>query len=194
MKRSAHGLDRAQINRIYLASVGRLLFDLWSIEGETARRMLELMGFPVTPAHINIVAHIDADGIRLTTLAQRCALTKQSVWESLKNLEAHGYIARVKDPADARAILISWTAKGLDFLRVVCLGVMAREEDLAERLGPQKAQTLKRLLGELRTSFGERPPAAEAFVAKVKAKSGGRLNRNLSGSPSPGAIARRAVS
>ncbi len=171
MKRSVHGLDRAQINSIYLASVGRLLFDVWTTEGETARRMLELMGFPVTPAHINIVSHIDADGIRLTTLAERCGLTKQSVWESLKNLEAHGYIARVKDPADARAILISWTAKGLDFLRVVCLGVMVREEDLAERLGPQKAQALRRLLSELRTSFVERPPAAAELVAKVKVKS-----------------------
>ena len=170
MKRSSRELNRDQINRIYMNSVGRLLFDLWSMEGETARRMLELLGFPVTPAHINIVSHIDVDGIRLTTLAQRCRLTKQSVWEALKNLDAQGYIARIRDPADARAILISWTTKGLDFLQVVCSGVMVREDDLAQRLGSKKARALKQLLSELRTSFAERPPATEEFVAKLKRK------------------------
>jgi DNA-binding MarR family transcriptional regulator len=168
MKRNRKESDRDQINRIYLSSFGRLLFDLWTTEGETARRMLVLLGFPVTPAHVNIVSHIDIDGIRLTTLAQRCKLTKQSVWEALKILEVHGYIARVKDPADARAILISWTAKGLDFLRVVCLGVLVREQDVAERLGAKKAKALKCLLNELRTSFTQQPPEAEDFVGKLK--------------------------
>jgi DNA-binding MarR family transcriptional regulator len=170
MKTTSHALSRQQVSRIYLTSVGRLLFDLWCLEGETARRMLELLGHPVTAAHINIVSHIDVDGIRLTTLARRCHLTKQSVWEALKNLERHGYIARVRDPTDARAILISWTAKGLDFLQVVCGGVLVREDDLARRLGSKKAELLKQLLGDLRTSYVEHPPDAHRLVLELSAQ------------------------
>jgi DNA-binding MarR family transcriptional regulator len=172
MKRSARDLDRQQITHIYTTSVGRLLFDLWTLEGETAQRMLELLGFPVTPAHINIVSHIDVEGIRLTTLARRCRLTKQSVWEALKNLEIHGYIARDKDPTDARATLISWTAKGVDFLRVVCLGIVVREQDLTHRLGLRKASSLKRLLVELRSSYAQRPPDALRLTAEVETRFG----------------------
>jgi DNA-binding MarR family transcriptional regulator len=171
MKQSLHDLTREQISGIYMTSIGRMLFDLWSLEGETARRMLELLGFPVTPAHVNIVSHIDVEGIRLTTLARRCHLTKQAVWEALKNLEQHGYIARVQDPTDARALLISWTGNGLDFLQVVCRGVMVRERDMARRLGAGKARLLKGLLGELRDSYAARPPDVARFVSGIQTKS-----------------------
>src|SRR5205085_8894408 len=96
---------------LYMTGIGRLLFDLWDVEGEAGLRMLKEMGYPVTAAHVNVVPHIGIQGTRLTDLAQRAHLTKQSVWESLKTLEAQGYIARSKDPRDGRAVLISWTAK-----------------------------------------------------------------------------------
>jgi DNA-binding MarR family transcriptional regulator len=132
--------------------------------------MLREMDFPVTAAHIGIVPHIDIDGTRLTELAQRAHLTKQSVWESLKNMEAQGYIARSKDPSDARAILISWTQKGIDFLRVVCLGLMIREDDLARRIGKKDARTLKDLLTKVRESYAKEPPALPDMIAALKSK------------------------
>jgi len=172
MSLDRYELGQEQISRIYMTSIGRLLFDLWSAEGEAGREMLEALGFPVTSAHVNIVSHIDVEGIRLTTLARRCHLTKQSVWEALKNMEAQGYIARTKDPIDARAILVSWTPKGLDFLRVVCLGVMVREDDLTMRIGDKKAKALKRILSELRASYRKHPPDVARFVAKLRSQMG----------------------
>jgi DNA-binding MarR family transcriptional regulator len=132
------------------------------------------MGYPVTSAHINIVPHIDMEGTRLTTLAQRAHLTKQSVWEALKNMEADGYIARTKDPTDARATLISWTAKGVDFLRVVCLGVMIREDNMAQRLGKKDAKTLKDLLTKLRGSYARQPPDIGELVVTLKSQRRGQ--------------------
>lgn len=172
MSLDRYELSQERISQIYMNSVGRLLFDLWSAEGDTAREILEALGYPVTSAHVNIVSHIDVEGIRLTTLARRCHLTKQSVWEALKNMEAHGFIARTKDPIDARAILVSWTPKGLDFLRVVCLGVMIREEDQAKRIGDKKAKALKQMLSELRASYRKRPPDVARFVAKLRSSLG----------------------
>jgi DNA-binding MarR family transcriptional regulator len=159
-----------QLNRFYLTSVGKLLFDLTSIDEYAGLEMLKAVGYPVTAAHINVVPHIEIDGIRLTDLAQRARLTKQSAWESLKNMEAHGYIARTKDPTDARAILISWTAKGIEFLRVVCLGLLIREDDLARRLGTKDAKRLKQLLTKLRDSYTKEPTAMAQFVSKLNSQ------------------------
>jgi DNA-binding MarR family transcriptional regulator len=166
--------DEKQLNQIYLTSFGRLLFDLWDREGESGWGMLKGMGYPVTAAHINIVSHIDVGGIRLTELARRARLTKQSVWESLKNMEEDGYIARTKDPSDARAVLISWTPKGIEFLRVVCLGVTIREDDLARRIGKKDSKLLKDLLIRVRDSYAKEPPDIQKLVATLKSQRKGR--------------------
>ncbi len=93
--------NEAQLNRFYLASIGKLLFDISGIDENAGLAMLKAMGYPVTSAHLNVVPHIDIEGTRLTTLAERAHLTKQSAWEALKTMQAHGYIARTKDPADS---------------------------------------------------------------------------------------------
>jgi DNA-binding MarR family transcriptional regulator len=162
--------NEQQLNRFYMTSVGRLLFDLTSIDEYAGLEMLKASGYPVTAAHINVVPHIEIDGIRLTDLAQRAHLTKQSAWEALKNMEAHGYIARTKDPTDARAILISWTAKGIAFLRVVCLGLLIREDDLARRLGMKEAKLLKELLTKLRESYAKEPTAMAQFISRLNSQ------------------------
>lgn len=162
--------NEAQLNRFYLASIGKLLFDISGIDENAGLAMLKAMGYPVTSAHLNVVPHIDIEGTRLTTLAERAHLTKQSAWEALKTMQAHGYIARTKDPANSRAVLISWTPKGIDFLRVVCLGLTIRQDDLARRIGKRQAEILQRLLAKLRESYARQPPDLPRFVAGLKSR------------------------
>src|SRR5687767_8632491 len=58
------------------------------------------------PAHLTVFQHIAADtGSRLTDLADRALMTKQSMGYLVDYLEAHGYVARGPDPADGRARL-----------------------------------------------------------------------------------------
>lgn len=168
MAADPYAWSEEQLNRFYVASVGKLLFDISGIDENAGLEMLKAVGFPVNPAHLNIVPHIDIDGTRLTTLAKRAHMTKQSAWEALKNMEAHGYIARTNDPEDLRAILISWTPKGIDFMRAVCFGLMIRERDLAKRIGSRQARMLKQLLSELRNSYARHPPNLPEFVAALK--------------------------
>lgn len=163
--------DEDKLGRFYMASIGKLLFDISGTDEYAGLEMLKAMGYPVTAAHLNVVPHIDIDGTRLTTLAQRAHLTKQSAWEALKNMEAHGYIARTKDPTDSRAVLISWTPKGIAFMRVVCLGLMIREDDVAKRIGKKQAHVLKELLTRLRESYAKQPPDTAQFAASLKAHS-----------------------
>jgi DNA-binding MarR family transcriptional regulator len=170
MAADPYAWDEEQLNRFYLTSIGKLLFDISRIDENAGLEMLMGTGYPVTAAHLNVVPHIDIEGTRLTTLAKRAHLTKQSAWEALKTMQAHGYIARTKDPTDSRAILVSWTPKGIDFLRVVCLGLMIREDDLAKRIGGRQAETLKRLLAKLRESYARQPADLSRFVAGLKSR------------------------
>ena len=76
-------------------------------------------------------------------------------------------LIRHQSPVQSRS-----AARGLDFLRVVCLGVMVREEDLAKRIGDKKAKALKQMLSELRASYRKRPPDVARFVAKLRSRLG----------------------
>ncbi|MFB9208805.1 MarR family winged helix-turn-helix transcriptional regulator [Nonomuraea spiralis] len=62
--------------------------------------------------HGSVFRFIDAEGSRLTTLADRSGLTKQAISELVDDLEDHGYLERVADEADRRAKIIRLTDQG----------------------------------------------------------------------------------
>jgi DNA-binding MarR family transcriptional regulator len=62
--------------------------------------------------HGSVFRHIDAEGSRLTTLADRSGLTKQAIGEFVTDLEDLGYLERVADAADRRAKIIRLTDRG----------------------------------------------------------------------------------
>src|ERR1700735_5386632 len=67
----------------------------------------------IRPGHGCVFGGIDPEnGSRLTDLADRAMMTKQSVGEVVSDLEKRGYVERVPDPADGRAKIIRLTAKG----------------------------------------------------------------------------------
>src|SRR6516165_9683186 len=58
----------------------------------------------IRPGHRCVFGTIDPEnGSRLTELAERAQLTKQSVGEATSDLERLGYAERVADPGDGRA-------------------------------------------------------------------------------------------
>ena len=64
------------------------------------------------PAHVQVLASGPIEGLRVTELADRAAMTKQSMHELVVHLERCGYVRREPDPADARARLVRLTARG----------------------------------------------------------------------------------
>jgi DNA-binding MarR family transcriptional regulator len=68
------------------------------------------------PAHGCVFGNIDEPGARLTELADRSGLTKQSVGEAVADLEQLGFVERVPDPEDGRAKIIRLTSHGADAL------------------------------------------------------------------------------
>lgn len=71
----------------------------------------------LSESHAGLLPHLDIEGTRQTVIAQRAGITKQAVGQMIVDLERRGYVRRVVDPADARANLVRYTAKGRRFLR-----------------------------------------------------------------------------
>ena len=61
----------------------------------------------------------DARHRRSPTLAERAQMTKQSMGELVRHLEAHGYVERMPDPADGRAKLVRATDRGREVYAIV---------------------------------------------------------------------------
>ena len=107
-------------------------------------------GFEVTVAQARLAQRISPGGTRLTELAEQAQVTKQTASLLVAALEQEGLVERVPDPADGRARLIRFTARGLaasDQARDV---VMAVEQSWVDHLGPELAGALRGALLKLR--------------------------------------------
>jgi DNA-binding MarR family transcriptional regulator len=98
------------------------------------------------PGHGCVFGNIDADGSRLTELADRARMTKQSVGEVTTDLEARGYLERVPDPNDGRAKIIRLTARGREAQAIGRVLIDDIERDWADRVGADRVAALREAL------------------------------------------------
>jgi DNA-binding MarR family transcriptional regulator len=103
----------------------------------------------IRPTHGCVFRFVHDDGMRLTELASKAGLTKQSVGEVVDDLTRLGYIERFPDPTDKRAKLIRLTAKGLDAQRIGYSKFAAVEEQWAEAFGADRIADLRSLLEDI---------------------------------------------
>ncbi|MCK2214908.1 MarR family transcriptional regulator [Actinomadura sp. ATCC 31491] len=89
----------------------------------------------IRPAHQAVFFHMEHDGIRLSRLAAKAQMTAQAMGALVDDLERLGYLRRVPDPADRRAKLIVFTARGDAALRAGYAAIDEVERRLAAMLG-----------------------------------------------------------
>jgi DNA-binding MarR family transcriptional regulator len=90
-----------------------------------------------------VFGNIQPEGSRLTYLAERANMTKQSVGEVTTELERLGYVERVPDPNDGRAKIIRLTERGRA-AQSLGLGIIEQiEQDWAERYGVDRVAALR---------------------------------------------------
>jgi DNA-binding MarR family transcriptional regulator len=128
-------------------NVSRLLFTAaWLFD----RRILAYVnqhGFPdLRMVHLHLPRNIDLDGTRLTELATRAEMSKQSMAEIVAACEAMGLVGRISDPADRRAKLIALTPRGRKLMSVVRAAIASAEKHLRSQVGREAAQGLTRTL------------------------------------------------
>ena len=111
---------------------------------ELARRVATTEYSDIRVTHGCVFGNIDPErGSRLTELAERAHMTKQSVGEVATDLEQRGYVERVPDPVDGRAKIIRLTERGHEAL-VTGRGLIDDiERDWAERFGEERIAALR---------------------------------------------------
>ena len=107
-------------------------------------RRLHEEGYPeIRPAHGCVFRFIDAEGSRLTDLADRSGFTKQAISEAVADLERYGYTERIPDPEDGRAKTIRLTEAGRE-AHAAGLRIFADiERRWAERFGEERIAQLR---------------------------------------------------
>lgn len=126
----------------------RLLNVAFEQFAEEVRERISAAGFgDIRPGHGCVFGGIDPEnGSRLTELAERANMTKQSVGEVTSDLEQRGYLERVADPNDGRAKIIRLTPHGR---RVYAIGrrmIDELEREWAERYGAERMAELREAL------------------------------------------------
>jgi DNA-binding MarR family transcriptional regulator len=119
------------------------------IQDELHARLRKLGYEEIRPAHGCVFGNMQPHGVRLTDIAERSRITKQSVGEIVSNLEELGYVERIPDPEDKRAKLVRLTPHGQqvqDAARAIFADI---EAEWGERIGKKKVADLRAALEEL---------------------------------------------
>ncbi len=106
-------------------------------------------GFDASPALLGMIRHLDLAGTRLTEIAARARMTKQSMRELTVRAERLGYVVRLVDAGDGRARTIAFTAPGRNLLDAARRNVFAAEAAMAAIIGEASFKATKRDLRRL---------------------------------------------
>jgi len=131
-------------------NLGLLLREPFRLGSELLHQRFVERGHPeIRPPHGNVFPFLDDEGTRVSVLAQRAQITKQSMAELVEHLERHGYVERVPDPGDRRAKLVRATARGHELYALAREVAAEIEREWTERLGEHKMRRLRDLLEDL---------------------------------------------
>ncbi len=112
-------------------------------------------GYPeIRPAHGVVFQFIGKEGARLTDLANKAQMTKQSMSYLLEYLEKEGHVERGGDESDKRALIFRLTKKGWKVVSIAEQAIQNFESSCKKKLGAIKYKQLLKLLEEMNTITG----------------------------------------
>ncbi len=127
-----------------------LMFVSYRAMDERVRQAMRDAGYDVTVAQARLAQRIAEDGTRLTELADRAGVTKQTASLLVAALEREGLVERVPDPADGRARLIQLSSRGREAAQRAMEVVIRVEGEWTAHLGPELTERLREALVRLR--------------------------------------------
>ena len=140
-------------------NLGTLLRDPWLELNARLNAAVAERGFhDLRPALTVVFQHLRDEGSRITELAERAQLTKQTVVYLVNELEQLGYVERVADPHDGRAKLVRATARGEQAVLEARRVAAEIEREWEALLGRKRLAELRRALEELNDSLWPRQP------------------------------------
>jgi DNA-binding MarR family transcriptional regulator len=104
----------------------------------------------VRPSYGSVLVPLfEDDGLRMTELAARAHLAKQTMTTMVRLVEEAGLVRRRPDPEDARATRVHLTARGKRFQPVAARELVRLEERITARLGQRRTAALRASLTQL---------------------------------------------
>lgn len=104
----------------------------------------------ITLAQARVAARIGPRGSRVTDLAEQARVTKQSAAFLVEQLEAAGYVERVRDPTDGRARLVRLTKRARRVAQVADAEVQRVLAEWADHVGEERLRQMHETLRDLR--------------------------------------------
>jgi DNA-binding MarR family transcriptional regulator len=101
------------------------------------------------PAHSAVFMNLDPEGTRITDLAERASMTKQSMSELVRYLEERGYVSTSPHPSDRRAKVVRWTKKGKATEEPARRNIQRVQDKWSRLLSEGEMEELLRLLRKL---------------------------------------------
>jgi DNA-binding MarR family transcriptional regulator len=132
--------------------------DIGYLLAKTSQHWNELLGdafrrqghHEVRPSYGSVLVPLfEEDGLRMSELAVRAHLAKQTMTTMVRLVERAGLVERRADPSDARATRVFLTARGRRFQPVAERELAQLEARVVARLGERRAAALRASLAQL---------------------------------------------
>jgi DNA-binding MarR family transcriptional regulator len=147
------GDPNAELTQYRQNNIGRLFLRAHRDFSERSIAKLQQRGHNgLSLVHTNLLIHLDTEGTRITTLAERAGITKQAMGNLVAELEQHGYVSRSSDPNDRRASIVHFTQAGWQFLHDAQAVKQEIEDEYRQLLGEPGFQQLRSLLENILTN------------------------------------------
>ncbi len=130
--------------------LGRLLNRSYRYMSDLAGDYLKGIGYEnFRVGHIVALVHVGTEGTNINNLAAGAGMTKQGMSKLIKELQAEGFVAVVKDQNDARALIVKYTEKGFQAMIDWKKCTQHINQKFAEILGEDKLELFKDIMVEL---------------------------------------------
>ncbi|HUC16246.1 MAG TPA: MarR family winged helix-turn-helix transcriptional regulator [Acetobacteraceae bacterium] len=131
-------------------TLGFLLRSLYDALQVRVYGELAASGFPdIRVAHSVVFRHIARTGSRVSDLAEKARMTKQSMAYLVEILAEGGYVTIRSDPADGRAKTVRLTARGRNVAQTLVQLSRNVEAEFARLIGSDEMAMLRQLLDDL---------------------------------------------
>jgi DNA-binding MarR family transcriptional regulator len=130
------------------------LFAGWAMADEVQRRIAADGMGDLRFADGFVFQHLVPGPLPIGALGERMGVTQQAASKAVADLERRGYVERVAGAEDARVRSVSLTARGRAAIEAGRRHRAALEAELAERLGPRRVESARRLLADVGGALG----------------------------------------
>jgi len=151
--------------RLRFALLLRLLHREYALGIETA---LAEAGFgEIRSGDAKVFPFVPPAGIQVRDLAIRAGVRKQTMAQTVDQLEEAGYLERRPNPRDGRSRLIMLTERGKAVQPVAAGAGDLIEQRWARLTSPEEFETLRALLHHLLNRIGQADPAANNRLTSI---------------------------